>query len=239
MIKITIPNDNIPERKYAIDFYFKTVLGLKYEYDGFTEKQHTSIQLANRKQLIIQDRFFSKFKKEKSYLSEKNIPEICLYLSKKNIDLNIENNLPIIFGNTDISYKKDTIICGIDFFAAAFFMLTRWEEYVIKTRDKFGRFPAAASLAWKNNFLKRPILNEYAELIWHLLATLGIQQKRDKKKFKAYITHDVDLPLFWRHPFTIVKKIGGDIFKRNSLEGLKKNINSYWKHITKKIKRPL
>mgnify|MGYP000971870045 CR=1 FL=1 len=47
-----------------------------------------------------------------------------------------------------------TIICEADVFASCFFMLTRWEEYVNKNRDKHDRFSANESLAYKQGFFR-------------------------------------------------------------------------------------
>ena len=77
--------------------------------------------------------------------------------------------------------KFKIIECGIDIFASSFFMLTRWEEYVNKIRDMHNRFPAYASLACKNNFLDRPIVNEYVEMLWNMLKFLGCKQEKKKR----------------------------------------------------------
>jgi len=55
----------------------------------------------------------------------------------------------------------DTIQFNFDLPAAALFTLARFEETVIGDRDSHGRFPASASIAVKENFLHRPIVDEY------------------------------------------------------------------------------
>lgn len=64
-------------------------------------------------------------------------------------------------------------------------MLTRYEELFIKERDEHGRFPAKASIAYKYNFLDRPIVDEYAEIIFRNLP-------KKKQKPEVIFTHDVD-----------------------------------------------
>ena len=44
-----------------------------------------------------------------------------------------------------------------DLFSAAFYLVSRYEEYLAFTPDKFGRFRAAGSIATAGNFLKIPI----------------------------------------------------------------------------------
>ena len=55
----------------------------------------------------------------------------------------------MLFGTGDLEMRDDSIICGSDLFAGAFFMLTRWEEYVVKERDVHGRFCSSNSLAFR------------------------------------------------------------------------------------------
>ncbi len=50
-----------------------------------------------------------------------------------------------------------------DIFAAAFYLLSRYEEYLPFQPDKHGRFPHEASLAYKENFLHLPLVNYWLE----------------------------------------------------------------------------
>lgn len=72
-----------------------------------------------------------------------------------------------------------------DYVAGAFFMLTRYEELFVKERDEHGRFPASASVAYKHRFLDRPIVDEYAEVIFKRVP-------KNKRKPEVIFTHDVD-----------------------------------------------
>ncbi|MEM0518255.1 MULTISPECIES: DUF7033 domain-containing protein [Aequorivita] len=49
-----------------------------------------------------------------------------------------------------------------DIFAASFFMLTRYEEYLPHVKDEKGRFMASESLAYKEGFLQQPIVDIWA-----------------------------------------------------------------------------
>lgn len=46
-----------------------------------------------------------------------------------------------------------------DIFAAAFYLLSRYEEYLPYEADKYGRYPHTASLAWKEGFIHLPLVN--------------------------------------------------------------------------------
>jgi len=95
-------------------------------------------------------------------------------------------------------------------------MLTRYEEYVIKKRDHHDRFPANESLAFKENFLMRPIVNEYVEMLWAAMKRLWPWLQRKKRKYRVIPTHDVDSPIlaYDRSWSKVLKGCAGDLIKR-------------------------
>jgi len=56
--------------------------------------------------------------------------------------------------------KKSAI--PYDIFAASFYLLSRYEEYLPHVKDDKGRFPATESIAFKNGFLRQPIVDIWA-----------------------------------------------------------------------------
>jgi len=56
-----------------------------------------------------------------------------------------------------------------DIFAASFFLLTRYEEYLPHVKNKITDFPAEESLGYQNDFLTKPIINiwmaKFAEIL--------------------------------------------------------------------------
>jgi len=189
-LRVVIPDDNLEERKYIIDVLLKDLLGLSYKIE-IKNIENYELILKNGKKLVMEDHFFHKFSKNLEYLNEQNIPQKVKFTKN---DFIVERDIPVIYGNSQFSIINFQLIrCGIDIFASSFFMLTRWEEYVNKTRDRHNRFPAFESLAYKNNFLDRPVVNEYIEMLWNMLEFLGCKQKREKRKFKFILTHDIDI----------------------------------------------
>lgn len=49
-----------------------------------------------------------------------------------------------------------------DIFAASFYLLSRYEEYLPHVKDELGRYPANESLAFKEGFLKEPVIDIWA-----------------------------------------------------------------------------
>ncbi len=50
-----------------------------------------------------------------------------------------------------------------------------------------------ASLAYRQSFLDRPIVNEYVEAVWSMLTHLGLGRARRPRRFEIVPTHDIDV----------------------------------------------
>lgn len=211
MININISSNFLPEKKYIIDVIFDEFLGLSYKINIKNNKNYEII-LENENTIIIKDYFFNNLTEKEQYLSGKNIPNNCKFIKKTPL---IENNIPIIFGKDLLNVSKKKITCEIDIFASSFFMLTRWEEHVNKTRDNHNRFPLKESFAFKHKFYDTPVVNEYVEILWNMLVYLDCKQERKKRSFNIILSHDIDYPLFSSR--NIFKAAGAELFVRKSL----------------------
>ena len=56
-----------------------------------------------------------------------------------------------------------------DIFAATFYLLSRYEEYLSPEQDQHGRFPATASIAYQQKFLDEPIVHHWIQAFQHAL----------------------------------------------------------------------
>lgn len=56
-----------------------------------------------------------------------------------------------------------------DPFACAFYLVSRYEEYLPHIRDRLDRFDAHSSLAWEHGFLEIPVVNHWILLVGDLL----------------------------------------------------------------------
>lgn len=52
-----------------------------------------------------------------------------------------------------------------DPFAAAFYLVSRYEEYLMREMDKHCRFPSEHSILYRNHLLDKPVVNQWAQLI--------------------------------------------------------------------------
>ena len=100
--------------------------------------------------------------------------------------------IPAFFKTSDNAFS-------FDIFAAAFFLLSRYEEYLTDEKDEYGRFPHVTSVAYKNQFLSLPLVNiwiaEMAAWLKHHHSTLDLHTK----KFEPLVTYDIDMAWSYRN----------------------------------------
>jgi hypothetical protein len=108
--------------------------------------------------------------------------------------------------------EDGTVIFYADIIAATFFMLTRWEETVVSERDQHDRFPATVSVAYKQGFLDRPIVDEYAMILGAWLKTLLPDWEPQPPRFSVKLSHDIDVVRL-----ASLRRLGGDLLKRRNL----------------------
>jgi len=86
-----------------------------------------------------------------------------------------------------------------DIFAAAFYLLTRYEELLPRDRDRYGRFPAENSLAVKRGFLDTPVVDFYVMFLKERLLQQYPQLLIKKREFRFISTFDVDHAFAYLH----------------------------------------
>jgi len=147
----------------------------------------------------------------KNYLKLHSMPKTPLKkVNRKDFEVKkadlFMGETPVIFRGSEKNILRDSqliprgshfsVCCPIDLIASIFYMVSRYEETVIKKRDSHNRFPASESLAWKEGFLHRPIVNEYIDLLWSWIEEFNLGYKRKSiwngKNFAVCLTHDVD-----------------------------------------------
>ena len=98
------------------------------------------------------------------------------------IDVNVQNwdNTKCFFSNNEQS------VLPFDIFAASFYLLSRYEEYLPHVKDEYGRFTANKSIAYKNEFLQEPVVD-----IWAYKFKNALQTKFPDFEFKIR-TYNID-----------------------------------------------
>lgn len=86
-----------------------------------------------------------------------------------------------------------------DPFAAAFFMLSRYEEYLPFDPDIHGRFPASQSLAYRYGFLTQAVLDRWALMLRNILLQSFPTLNVPSQPPQFLVTIDVDATYCYRH----------------------------------------
>jgi hypothetical protein len=95
-----------------------------------------------------------------------------------------------------------------DIFAAAFYLLSRYEEYLPHTLDDYGRFAHTNSLAWRENFLDMPLVNYWLQDFRVALARRYPNLVFRYPDFKFIPTYDIDSAYAYLHK-GFLRNLGG------------------------------
>lgn len=86
----------------------------------------------------------------------------------------------------------DSVRCSVDLLASLVLVLSRFEETLPVPRDEHGRFSAFSSIAWREGFLHRPIVDEWGFALADELRYLLPGWQPVKKRLRVQLGHDVD-----------------------------------------------
>jgi len=231
------PPGRDPERTYAFDVILREFLGLDYEAQPYSGSDIciTVVGDERQRQLSIADVLLAL--PEDQWLQTGSLPVGPLAVWEPRdggVDGLVPASVPVIYGRqkqgTMFEASENEAYLGVDIFGSAFFMLTRYEEFVSPDRDQFDRFPASASLAFREGFLERPVINEYLEILWSALQRLWPELRRPARQYRAFVTHDVDvLSLHGRSITSVLGSVGIDLFKRREPALAVRRLGAYWK----------
>lgn len=80
-----------------------------------------------------------------------------------------------------------------DIFAASFYLLSRYEEYLPYQKDAYGRYAHTNSLAFHEGFLHQPLINIWLMHFKNALSLRFPKLKFKGKEFANIITYDIDI----------------------------------------------
>ena len=196
--------------QYTCHFIFKEQLGLdhKLTIDSEAFKNHSGAKINYSDSKITEDEFYIQ---NHSLLFENDIKAQ-------------EVNCFIANGNKAF-FKADDSDFLFDIFAATFYLLSRYEEYLPHENDMYGRFAHENSLAYKEGFLNLPLINiwmtDFAEKLngkfpgGALRTTVNFQ----RTTFNFQPTYDIDIAYSYKHK-GLLRNTGG-FLKSPSSERIK------------------
>lgn len=138
-------------------------------------------------------------------------------LHQHTIEVGQWQNMPVFF------CTQGTI--PFDLFGAAFYLLSRYEEYLPHTKDTYGRYSHANSLAYKHQFLHIPLIEYWQQGLHKALAQTNSGYIFKAPAFEICISYDID----------IAYKYNGKGVWRNLAGFVKDALNFNWVLIPERI----
>ncbi len=86
-----------------------------------------------------------------------------------------------------------------DIFAASFYLLSRYEEYLPHKKDMYGRYAHENAVAFRENFLHLPLINQWLQLFKKVLKQQFPSFDEKKSSFKFQPTYDIDEAFSYKH----------------------------------------
>ncbi len=231
MITVYIPNNFIPERTYAVRTLLTHYCGVPVEI--IIKEGIAAYELRwEDKSIIIADASFSSVPIGKTYIDKVYLPHKIVQTTSLGFE-----EIVMLYGKEHLEISRDSIKCGADLFAGAFFMLTRWEEALGLKKDQHHRFPANEAKIVKEGFILRPIVDEYTSLLRDWLHNLHYPLNEATEGYRIVPTCDVDIPYYWRSK-PAWKALGGRLLKHWNLIESIKDYSAYKAVQTQKDKDP-
>jgi len=131
-------------------------------------------------------------------------------------------------------YNENSLF-AFDIFAASFYLVSRYEEYLPHKKDHHKRFLASESMAWENEFLQQPVINIWAQWFEEKFRRIYPVLPKPEHQYQFIPTYDIDIAWSYKNKgFT--RNTGGflrDLFKFNF-----KDIKNRYLVLSRKKKDP-
>jgi hypothetical protein len=97
---------------------------------------------------------------------------------------------------------------GFDLWAASFYLISRYEEYLPHRLDAYGRYDFTQSLAATNDFLDRPLVDEWMATLVQCLRVYFPSLSIRTNRYQHLATYDIDESYAYRHK-SFLRQVGG------------------------------
>lgn len=171
--------------RYIFGLILENILGLPYRFTSDTNlyKSYEGPKFCYNSQAIDEGVFF----KSSPLLFEREIVNQEL----KFIDFkDTKAFFPV--------YHKQSLL-PFDLFAASFYLVSRYEEYLPYVRDNYGRFEADSSFLHEIGMLQKPLINLWAIELKEILLSYFPRLKPQTLTYQFIPTYDIDLAWAYLH----------------------------------------
>lgn len=184
-----------PRLKYTFKHICKRILGLEVSFTSKIEDfiAHNSLKMSYTKQPLSNELFV----RSNKLLFENGLSDI---------DINVQQweNTKGFFATGERSDLP------FDIFAASFYLLSRYEEYMPHVKDDYGRFMAKESLAYNHRFLNQPVVDIWAYKLKAVLKKRFPEFKFSDRKYKIQPVIDVPSAFSYRKK-GLLRTVGGTL----------------------------
>ena len=165
-----------PRLRYIFKQILKEFLGIEFGLTSKVEEfvSHKGPKMSYTKRPLGGELFFKSHK----VLFEQGVNDIDISISKW-------EGIPIFFKTGENSAMP------FDIFGASFYLLSRYEEYLPHIRDDHNRFSSEDSLAFKNDFMKLPLVDMWVAELFKILNNNFENKFVLKRKFRFESTINV------------------------------------------------
>ncbi|HET8837615.1 MAG TPA: hypothetical protein VFM82_01315 [Flavobacteriaceae bacterium] len=189
----------ITKQTPRITYIFKqicwNILGIQVKFTSKIEEfiAHPDLKLSYGKQRMGNEFFVQ----QANLLLEQGFSDVDIHIGHW-------DETPCFFRTSD---KSDL---PFDIFAASFYLLSRYEEYLPYVKNKFGRFSAEESLAYQKDFLHLPVVDIWALKLKKILQERFPEQKLPQKSFDSRTIIAVSQAYLYRKK-GLVRAVGGSL----------------------------
>lgn len=191
-----------PRLSFTFKQFFTRILEIPVSFTTVIEEfiAHNGLKLTYGKQPLAHEIFV----RASGLLFEQGVNDVEVVMDEW-------DGVPSFF-----NYRQEASV-PFDIFAATFYLLSRYEEYMPHFKDQFNRFPAEESLAYKQGFLDKPLVDIWAYKFREVLKERFPDADYKQRDFKFISTIDVDIAYKYKRK-GFVRTVGGyakDITKFN------------------------
>ncbi len=171
-----------PRIKYIFNFIFREILVCEFEFTSIAADfiKSSSPKISYCEAPLGDELFFC----SSSILNNHKVEKLDLKITS--------------FGDQQVPFAVNNSTLPFDIFAASFYFLSRYEEYLPYEADEHQRFPAELSLQYKLDLLKSPIIDKWAIILKNILIKKFPSLTFGRRKFKFVPTVDVDRAYHFR-----------------------------------------
>jgi hypothetical protein len=202
---ILVYSEIISERlKYIAEFIFGEQLGVSYILtDDLSDCEINNCFLINYSHKKFTQPAFTI--KPSDLLFENDIRQ-------QEIVCHEEEGTKYFFKTTESDFHFDVL-------SASFYLISRYEEYLPHEKDNYGRYDHQHSLAYKNNFLNKPMVNIWLKEFTARLLDFFPELKITTRKFRSILSYDIDIAWSYKNK-GFIRNLGG-FLKKPTVERIK------------------